>query len=158
MACGMLILVTGNKYNTSVEILDLINSHASDEHKFPMPNNHTCNYKYTVVPAHKQLHCWAHWLTLITALYALHRPPKVWHHLEHKRHARVLIPTLKYLLSMIITNWDYSVIISSYMYMNCVFEANLNDNEWVYVLQGHVLNWLKIIANLTKIDSLHSWP
>ena len=88
----------------------------------------------------------------------IYRPPKVWHHLEHKRHARVLIPTLEYLLSMIITNWDYSVIISSYMYMNCVFDANLNDNKWVYVLQGHFLNWMKIIVNITKIDSLHSWP
>ena len=45
--------------------------------------------------------------------YDIHRPPKVWHHLEHRRHARVLIPTLEYLLSMIITNWDYSVTISS---------------------------------------------
>ena len=43
----------------------------------------------------------------------IHRPPKVGHHLEHRRHARVLIPTLEYLLSMIITNCDYSVIISS---------------------------------------------
>ena len=88
----------------------------------------------------------------------VHRPPKVWHHWEHKRHARVLIPTLEYLLPRIITNWDYSVTISSYMYMNCVFDANLNDNKWVYVLQGHFLDWMKIIANLTKIDSLHNWP
>ena len=44
------------------------------------------------------------------------------------------------------------------MYMNCVFDANLNGNKWLHVLQGHFLNRLKIIANLTKIDILHSWP
>ena len=44
------------------------------------------------------------------------------------------------------------------MYMNCVFYANLNDNKLVHVLQGHFLNWMEINANLTKIDSLHSWP
>ena len=43
----------------------------------------------------------------------IHRPLKVWHHLEHRRHAGVLIPTLEYLLSMIIINWDYSLIMSS---------------------------------------------
>ena len=43
----------------------------------------------------------------------VHRPPKVWHHLEHRRQGRVMRPTLEYLLSMIITNCDYSVIISS---------------------------------------------
>ena len=42
--------------------------------------------------------------------------------------------------------------------MNCVFDANLKDNKWLYILLGHVLKWLKIIANLTKIDILHSWP
>ena len=88
----------------------------------------------------------------------LHRPPKVWHHLEHRRPARLLIPTLEYLLPMIITNWDHSVTISSYMYMNCVFDANLKDNKWLYILQGHFLKGLKIIANLTKIDISHSWP
>ena len=35
------------------------------------------------------------YLTVISILY-IHRPPKVWHHLEHRRHARVLIPTLEY--------------------------------------------------------------
>ena len=44
------------------------------------------------------------------------------------------------------------------MYMNGVFDAHLNDNKLVHVLQGHFLNWMKIIANLTKIDSLHSLP
>ena len=44
------------------------------------------------------------------------------------------------------------------MYMNFVFDATLNDNKWVNVLQGHFLNLLKIIANLTKIDILHNWP
>ena len=44
------------------------------------------------------------------------------------------------------------------MFMNCVFDANLNDNKWLYILQGHFLKRLKIIANLTKIDILHSWP
>ena len=29
----------------------------------------------------------------------IHRPPKVWHHLDHRRHARVLIPTFEYLLN-----------------------------------------------------------
>ena len=43
----------------------------------------------------------------------IHRPPKVWHQLEHRRHARVLIPNLEFLLPMIITKWDYSVFISS---------------------------------------------
>ena len=104
------------------------------------------------------LNCCNDIVTMSHTFMYVHRPPKVWHHLEHKRHARVLIPTLEYLLSMIITNWDYSLIIISYMYMNCVFDANLNDNKWVYVLQGRFLNWMKIIANLTKIDSLHSWP
>ena len=23
------------------------------------------------------------------------------------------------------------------MYMNCVFDANLKDNKWLYILQGH---------------------
>ena len=44
------------------------------------------------------------------------------------------------------------------MYTNCVFDAKLNNNKWVYILQGHFLNWLKTIANLTKIDILRSWP
>ena len=59
-------------------------------------------------------HCYPIGCVIKTPIRAyVHRPPKVWHHLEHRRHARVLIPTLEYLLSMIITNWDYSVIISS---------------------------------------------
>ena len=88
----------------------------------------------------------------------IHRPPKVWHHLEHRWHARVLIPILEYLLSMIIINWDYSVTINSKMYMNYVFDANLKDNKWLYILQGPFFKRLEIIANLTKIDILHSWP
>ena len=28
------------------------------------------------------------------------------------------------------------------MYMNCVFDANLKDNKWLYILQGHFLNRL----------------
>ena len=43
------------------------------------------------------------------------------------------------------------------MYMNCVFDANLKDNKWLYISQGNFLQRLKIIANLTKIDILHSW-
>ena len=70
----------------------------------------------------------------------------------------MLIPTMEYLLSMIITNWDYSVLISSWMYINCEFDANIKDNKWLYFLQGHFLKRLKIIENLTKIDILHSWP
>ena len=50
--------------------------------------------------------------TYISTQY-VHRPPKVWHHLEHRRLARVMIPILEYLLSMIITKWDYYVIIIS---------------------------------------------
>ena len=42
--------------------------------------------------------------------------------------------------------------------MNCLFDANLKDNKWLYILQGHFLKRLKIIANLSKIDILPSWP
>ena len=41
--------------------------------------------------------------------------------------------------------------------MNSVFDANPKENKWLYILQGHFLKQLKIIANLTKIDILHSW-
>ena len=44
------------------------------------------------------------------------------------------------------------------MYMNCVFDANLKDNKWLYISQGHFLKRLKIISNLTKIDILKTWP
>ena len=44
------------------------------------------------------------------------------------------------------------------MYMNGVFDANLKDNKWLFILQGRFLKRLKTIANLTKIDILHSWP
>ena len=56
------------------------------------------------------------WLTFLWRKYieATCTPPsKIWHHLEHRRHARVLITILEYLLSRIITYWDYSVTISS---------------------------------------------
>ena len=39
-------------------------------------------------------------VTLNMGEKCLHRPPKVWHHLEHRRHARVLMPTLEYSLSI----------------------------------------------------------
>ena len=42
--------------------------------------------------------------------------------------------------------------------MNYVFDANLKDDKWLYILQGHFLKRLKIIANLSKINILHSWP
>ena len=44
--------------------------------------------------------------------HLVHRPPKVWHHLGHRRHATVLIPNLGYLLSMIITNRDFFFLLS----------------------------------------------
>ena len=69
MACSILIL---GKYNISVEI-DLINFHVCVGHKFRMPNTPDLwLYQYTVVPSHKQFHCWADWLTQITALRVLY--------------------------------------------------------------------------------------
>ena len=41
--------------------------------------------------------------------------------------------------------------------MNSVFDANLKDNKWLYILQEHFSTQLKIISNSTKIDILHNW-
>ena len=38
--------------------------------------------------------------------------------------------------------------------MICVFDGNFKDNKWLYILQGHFLNRLKIIANFAKIAIL----
>ena len=89
-----------------------------------------------------------------------HTPlPKVWHNLGHRRHARVLIPTLGYLLSMIITKWDYSVIITSIIDVHelCVFFMRISRTLSGYLFyRGTFLNRLKIMAKLTKIDIIHT--
>ena len=36
------------------------------------------------------------------------------------------------------------------MYMNCAFDATLRDRKWLYILQGHFLNRLKIIAKCNE--------